>query len=151
MQIVFLRFQIIGELHPTKVKSLWIGVSRQRSATTVSILTSGISARLGVWTLNRLSQHAIQEIKSPAGIQSSPETNTCADQILAHNQAKELKETVKAATKPPESLFPNWPRLDSSPIAITATISSKNSITHEATKHSVSISKPSFGSTGSNA
>jgi len=25
MQIVFLRFQIIGELHPTKVKSLWIG------------------------------------------------------------------------------------------------------------------------------
>jgi len=26
---------------------------------------------------------------------------------LAHNQAKGLKETVKAATKPPESLFPN--------------------------------------------
>jgi len=57
--------------------------------------------------LNRLSQHAIQEIESPAGIQSLPETNTYEDQILAHNQAKGLKETVKAATKPPESLFPN--------------------------------------------
>jgi len=26
---------------------------------------------------------------------------------LAHNQAKELKEIVKVATKPPESLFSN--------------------------------------------